>query len=274
MSRTLARPLVAAIIAALLAGLPSPRSGVAFDGTATAVSAWAGVAGALDPVAFETNPATQPDIASLAPAASTAYARAYRSGPRTDKVVALTFDDAYRLSQTRAIFRILQEEHVKATFFPYARAMKLDPALWRQIAAAGYPIGNHTYSHANLTRLSTAAVVSELTRARATIKRITGLDQPAIMRPPYGAYTTATRQAAALAGYRTIATWDVDTRDWSGISVSTIVARGAIGKRGSIVLMHAGPANTPLALRAIIARYRARGYTFVTVPELLGLTGP
>lgn len=213
-----------------------------------------------------------PTAAVVAPlAASEGYARAYRSGPRTQKVVALTFDDGYSPTETRAIFRILQAERVKATFFPYARAMTQAPSLWRQIAAAGYPIGNHTYSHANLTHLSTAGVVWELTRARATIARIAGRTEPPIMRPPYGAYSTATRHAALLAGYPTLALWDVDTRDWSGISSSTIVSRAIIGTRGSIVLMHAGPVNTPLALRRIIASYRSRGYRFVTVPDLLGI---
>ena len=210
----------------------------------------------------------------MAIAATGTYATAYRYGPRTRKVVALTFDDGYSPSATLAIFKILQDEHVRATFFPYARAMNGAPSLWRQIAAAGYPIGNHTYSHANLTHLSTSGAVAELTSARATIRRVTGRSEPAIMRPPYGAYTTATRHAAALAGYPKMVLWDVDTRDWSGISASTIVARAVIGTRGSIVLMHAGPANTPKALRAIIANYRARGYGFVTVPELLGIAWP
>jgi peptidoglycan/xylan/chitin deacetylase (PgdA/CDA1 family) len=206
------------------------------------------------------------------PAASGSSARAFRSGPRTDKVIALTFDDGYSPSETRAIFRILQAEHVQATFFPYARAMTQDPALWRQIAAAGYPIGNHTYSHANLTHLSAAGVVAELSTARSTIARITGRREPPILRPPYGAYTAATRRASLLAGYPTLALWDVDTRDWSGISASAIVSRAIAGTRGSIVLMHAGPRNTPAALRRIIADYRSRGYRFVTVPALLGIS--
>jgi peptidoglycan/xylan/chitin deacetylase (PgdA/CDA1 family) len=229
-------------------------------------------AGFVSPVLAARPSSDGPSSAVAGPAAtSVGYARAYRFGPRTQKVVALTFDDGYSPTETRAIFRILQSEHVQATFFPYARAMTEAPSLWRQIAAAGYPIGNHTYSHVNLTRLSTAGVLSELTRARSTIRRITGRTEPAVMRPPYGAYSMATRHAALLAGYPTLALWDVDTRDWSGISASTIVARAIVGTRGSIVLMHAGPANTPAALRRIIANYRARGYRFVTVPALLGI---
>ena len=77
-----------------------------------------------------------------------------------------------------------------------------------------------------------------------------------------------------MTGYPTLVMWDVDTRDWSGISASRIVARAVRGTRGSIILMHAGPRNTTRALGAIIRNYRARGYAFVTVPELLGIPWP
>jgi peptidoglycan/xylan/chitin deacetylase (PgdA/CDA1 family) len=65
--------------------------------------------------------------------------------------------------------------------------------------------------------------------------------------------------------------WDVDSRDWTGIPALTIAGRAEAGTTSSIVLMHSGPAQTPLALPAIIEWYRARGYGFVTIPELLGV---
>ncbi len=89
------------------------------------------------------------------------------------------------------------------------------------------------------------------------------------MRPPGGSYTKATAQAIARAGYSTIVLWDVDARDWAGGSASTIRVRAIRGTNGSIVLMHAGPTNTVKALPAIIASYKARGFHFVTIPELL-----
>ncbi len=242
--------------------------------------AWCLLAGVLLPggslAAARGGPGASGSVVSSAPrdVISPAYARVFHSGPRTQKVIALTFDDGYSATQTLAILRILRDEQVMATFFPYARAVAASPSAWRQVAAAGYPIGNHTYSHVNLTHLSSAGVISELTSARSTIAHITGRREPAIMRPPYGAYSTATRHAAALAGYPTVAMWDIDTRDWSGISSSTIVSRAIAGTNGSIVLMHAGPANTPGALRRIIASYRSRGYRFVTVPQLLGIAWP
>jgi peptidoglycan/xylan/chitin deacetylase (PgdA/CDA1 family) len=248
---------------------PVPRSLVVLLALIASLFAVGPVAGVASASAVRAHVA-----ATSVPTSAPAFARVYRNGARTQKVIALTFDDGYSPTATRAILRILLADHVAATFFPYGRAMKLDPSLWKEIAAAGYPIGNHTYSHPNLAHLSSAGVISQLTMARATIHSITGRTEPAIVRPPYGAYTTATREAAARAGYPTMVVWDVDSRDWAGLSVAAITTRAEAGRHGSIVLMHAGPPNTPRALPAIIASYRARGYTFVTVPQLLGISWP
>ena len=89
------------------------------------------------------------------------------------------------------------------------------------------------------------------------------------MRPPGGAFNARTSRAIARAGYPIIVMWDVDTFDWKDLSVAAITARAIRGTNGSIVLMYSGPARTPKALPAIIASYKARGFTFVTIPPLL-----
>jgi|BarGraNGADG00212_1021973.scaffolds.fasta_scaffold21571_2 peptidoglycan/xylan/chitin deacetylase (PgdA/CDA1 family) len=191
-------------------------------------------------------------------------------GPRDKKVIALTFDDGWSPRATRQILAILEADGVAATFFPYGFAVRVDPELWRAVAAAGYPIGNHTVSHPDLTRLSPDQVRWQLTAERALVEGITGTAMAPFMRPPDGKWSAATRLAALAAGYTTMVLWDVDSRDWTGISAAAIVDRATRGVDGSIVLFHAGPKETPLALPAIIAAYRARGFTFVTIPELLG----
>jgi peptidoglycan/xylan/chitin deacetylase (PgdA/CDA1 family) len=192
-------------------------------------------------------------------------------GPRNKKVIALTFDDGWSPRATRRILAILKADGVAATFFPYGYAARLDPALWRSVAAAGYPIGNHTVSHPDLTRLTPAQVRWQLTTERALVEGITGTATAPFVRPPFGKWSPATSLAALAAGYATIVLWDVDSRDWAGISAAEIVSRATRGVDGSIVLFHAGPKETPLALPAIIAAYRARDFTFVTIPELLGI---
>ncbi len=188
---------------------------------------------------------------------------------RNQRVVALTFDDGYSPIATANIFAILESEHVAATFFPYAAAVRLAPALWRAIAAAGYPIANHTTNHPDLTTLPAWRVRAELDVARTTIQQITGRPMLDVFRPPYGAWNALVLREAATAGCRAAVLWDVDSRDWTGIPASAIAARAEDGTAGSIVLLHAGPAQTPLALPYIIEWYRAHGYGFVTLPEML-----
>lgn len=194
-------------------------------------------------------------------------------GSRTAKVVALTFDDGYSPARVRQILAILVKNHVPATFFPYANAMKLSPSTWRSVANAGYPVGDHTLSHPNLTTLSYTSAKTQICGFRRVADPILGKPSIDWFRPPYGAWNSRVASAAATCGYGHMLLWDIDTRDWSGISATTIAARALKGTNGSIILMHAGPANTPYALQRIINGYRARGFRFVTIPQLLGSNG-
>jgi peptidoglycan/xylan/chitin deacetylase (PgdA/CDA1 family) len=206
------------------------------------------------------------DISATAPAVPV-----YRHGSRAKRLVALTFDDGYNPTATLKILEVLQAEGVIATFFPYGWAVSSHPAVWRRVAQAGYPIANHTQSHRVLTRLSESQVIKELSDARRTVERITGRAMVPLVRPPGGAWNAVTARAAKAAGFQGIVLWDVDPQDWRGLSAATITARSTIGRNGSIVLLHAGPAGTPAALRSIIRSYRSRGFRFVTVSQILGL---
>lgn len=197
-----------------------------------------------------------------------------RHGSRAQPVVALTFDDGWSSTNTWRIFEILEAEQVPATFFPVAPVVARDPELWRAIAAAGFPIGNHTKNHPDLRRLPDWRIRAELNVARATIEQVTGQPMLPVFRPPDGLWNARVLSQAAAAGYPTLLLWDVDTGDWQNPPPSIVAARALAGRDGSIVLMHASLANTPAALRAIIAGYRARGFRFVTVGQLLGIPGP
>jgi peptidoglycan/xylan/chitin deacetylase (PgdA/CDA1 family) len=190
-------------------------------------------------------------------------------GDRHRREVALTFDDGYSPTALRQILGILKREKVVATFFPYGWAVHQDPAGWHTVVSDGYPIGNHTLRHVILTTLTAEQVTTEMTRGRRTIDLYSDGRSANFMRPPGGAFNAITAKAVLKAGYPTIVMWDVDTFDWQGPSAATITARAIRGTNGSIVLMHSGPSNTPKALPAIIANYRARGFTFVTVSEIL-----
>ncbi|HEX2627279.1 MAG TPA: polysaccharide deacetylase family protein [Candidatus Limnocylindrales bacterium] len=201
-------------------------------------------------------------------------ARLVFHGDRKSKVIALTFDDGYDADTTQAILKILVKAKVNATFFPIGRAIEREPDTWKAIVAAGFPIGNHTQHHATLKGRCYDAQLRELTLQEATVQRILGIEPMPMMRPPGGAKDRLTRLATTGAGETAVVMWDVDTKDWSGVSRRTITARALAGTNGSIVLMHTFVENTAAALPRIIAGYRARGYRFVTVGQLLGIPGP
>jgi len=194
-------------------------------------------------------------------------------GSRAAKVVALTFDDGWDAPTTLKILAILRRDHVNATFFPVGHAIELQPTAWRSVAKAGFPIGDHTYDHKDLTTLCFAAQVTELTRQQSIVTRTLGVSELPVMRPPFGTQNGLTRVAASVAGDVQLVLWDVDTQDWEGRSAAQIASRALAGGNGSIILMHTFAPNTAIALPRIIAGYRARGYRFVTIGQLLGVPG-
>lgn len=198
-------------------------------------------------------------------------ARVAFNGSRKNPVVALTFDDGANAANTRRVFEILQAEKVPATFFPYAYKVRADPDLWREITQAGYPIGHHSLSHADLTEVSEPRLYYEIRQAQRIIEQVTARPMLRVLRPTYGARDERLARVAGELGYPTLLLWDVESRDTSrSATVSGIYERATRGRNGSVVLMHAGPTITTKVLRAIIANYRGRGFTFVTIPELLG----
>jgi len=202
-------------------------------------------------------------------------ARIVFHGDRTKRVLALTVDDGWSPERVRVIFGELQRANIAATFMPYTQAMTADRALWRQIADAGYPIGNHTVTHPDLTKLSAARQLAEIGGARSMAEQIIGRPTIRVFRPPYGAYNQSVVNAAIEAGFPTVMLWDTSDRDTSPEgSAAEMIAAGEQGTNGSILMAHGGPVVTPSILPTIIAYYLARGYRFVTVSELLGLPGP
>jgi hypothetical protein len=94
-----------------------------------------------------------------------------------------------------------------------------------------------------------------------------------VFRPPYGAWDATTLRAAAAAGFPTVLTWDTSDRDTSPQgTLAHMLAAADRGTNGSVILLHCGPNATPYLVPSIIDHYRARGFRFVTVPQLLGLT--
>ncbi len=198
-----------------------------------------------------------------------------RHGSRATKVVALTFDDGFNIPACISIVDTLLATHTPATFFPNGQYVRENPAFWHWVAQNGFPVGNHTTTHNDPRTLSAAALTLNLELDRRIADAALGVPSINAYRPPYGDYDLLVQQVAGLGGYPTLVGWDVDSQDQLGApSVAAEVANATTGTNGSIVLMHCGSALTPQALPAIIGRYQALGFSFVTVPQLLGLPAP
>ena len=200
--------------------------------------------------------------------------RAWEHGPRTGKVVALTFDDGWSLEGVEDIVAILKAKQAPATFFPVARAVARHPGTWRSIAAAGFPIANHSWNHGNLAKMSATKAAADIQRSTAAIERVIRVPLFPVLRPPGGVLDRTLMRVARESGMRAVVMWDVDTRDWTGRRPRSVYRSTLDATRGSIILMHTDKANTVKALPRIIDKLRKRGYVLVTVGQLIGLPGP
>lgn len=185
------------------------------------------------------------------------------------KIVALTFDDGPG-PYTARLLNELKKRGVRATFFVLGDRVNSYPNLIRRMEAEGHVVGNHSNTHANLTRLSANGVYNEMNNCATKIERLLG-HKPAVMRCPGGNCNANVKAYAKKAGIP-ILYWGVDTRDWESRNVNSIlkVAFGKNGiKNGSIVLMHDIYPTTVDATIKMVDRLLADGYVLVTVPELL-----
>ena len=191
------------------------------------------------------------------------------------KLIALTFDDGPYPVDTPALLAALRDANVRATFFLIGRDAEQYPGLARAISADGNEVANHTETHPNLDQLDDAAVAKQLADAAAQLRG--DVADPAIrtmFRPPHGRFRAATLAAAQRAGYDTIL-WTDDPGDWRDVGTATVVAHvDRFATSPEILLLHSGRPATVAAVPAIVARFRAAGYTFVTVGEMLRRVRP
>ncbi len=185
--------------------------------------------------------------------------------------IALTFDDGPYPYYTAQILAVLRGYQVHATFFCVGKNVQNYPLLVQQEYAAGNAIGNHTWDHADLTKLSRVGVQREINSASSAIQNTIGI-LPTLFRPPYGAITISIRTQIVQLHLIPVM-WSVDTEDWQRPGTNAIInAALARAGDGGIILMHDGGGNrlqTVAALPHIIEGLRQRGYELVTVPQLI-----
>jgi peptidoglycan-N-acetylglucosamine deacetylase len=192
--------------------------------------------------------------------------------------VALTYDDGPNDACTESLLELLERYNAKATFFMIGRFVRQNPALARQVHAAGHLVGNHTMTHPWLAWQSARRIQEELRGCQQALEDALG-EPVRYFRPPHGARRPSVLRTAAELGLTTVQ-WNAMGQDWNPISAEQIVAnldRGISRSRnrhtsanlmlhdGSDVAMGADRSRTVRATEILLERFRQDGSRVVTI---------
>ena len=181
------------------------------------------------------------------------------------KKVALTFDDGPNSEYTPMLLKGLKERGIHATFFLLGQYIRGKEALVKRMQEEGHLIGNHTYNHMELNKISMEDAKEEIEAVNREIYELTGV-YPAWLRPPYGEWQKN------LDFYVNMfpVFWDVDTLDWKSKNAESVlqIVKAEV-KDGAVILMHDAYQSSVDAALQIVDFLLAEGYEFVTVDELI-----
>jgi peptidoglycan/xylan/chitin deacetylase (PgdA/CDA1 family) len=199
-----------------------------------------------------------------------AYTPVISRGGGAHREIALTFDDGPG-KYTPAVLAALHRLHVHATFFVVGSQERFFHAATAAAIRGGHVVGDHTETHARLTRLAAPGQYAEMLVPLQWLS-LYGLPRPLLFRPPYGAFNQDTVQQLKRLGMLMVL-WSVDTQDYVDPGVRVVVKRALEGAHpGAIMLMHDGGGNrsqTVAAIPIIVRALRRRHYRLVTVTQLL-----
>jgi peptidoglycan/xylan/chitin deacetylase (PgdA/CDA1 family) len=195
-------------------------------------------------------------------------------GDPAQPAMALVFNVGAGYEPATDILDVLDDKHLKATFFVMGWWAERHPDVLQQIAQSGHEIASHGHSIFDLTQASDAQVRDDLANADAAISSVTGRSTRPLWSPSAGYRDARVRSIAAELGYRPIL-WTVDSGDWTteatAESVFSHIVNGA--ENGAIVVLHFdsphSESSTAQVLAAAIDTLRQEGYRLMTITELL-----
>lgn len=183
-----------------------------------------------------------------------------------NKTIALTFDDGPG-PYTEKLLDILDKYDAKATFFLIGSKVSARANTLRRMQSRGHQLGNHSWSHPELPKLSVDQIAGEIDRTNEAIRQATGV-KPSILRPPYGAVNGVVLEQLRLRNMSSIL-WSVDTRDWADRNSQIVCSRAVAGARpGAVILMHDIHQTSVNAVPCILSSLKQQGYSFVTIQRL------
>ncbi|HZC34979.1 MAG TPA: polysaccharide deacetylase family protein [Chthoniobacterales bacterium] len=222
---------------------------------------------AEDAAAPAPSPVNSPVPTGLKPAT---YFQANVDGP----YIAMTFDDGPSPETTPRLLDILKQRNIKATFFMIGQNVERNPEIVKRILAEGHEIGNHSWTHPPLAKLSDDRVTEEITKTQNAIKTASGYT-PELLRPPYGSITSRQKEWIESRFGLNVILWSVDPFDWKRPGASVIEQRILAGaKPGAIILSHDIHKQTVDSMPATLDALAAKGYKFVTVSQLIAMNRP
>ena len=182
-----------------------------------------------------------------------------------EKRIAITFDDGPHRLYTPKLLDGLKERGIHATFFLVGENIGNNEALVKRMAEEGHLIGNHIFSHVQLTKMKKEDACREVQQTNERICAVTGA--PVLyIRPPYGSWNDELQAEIPM----TVTLWNLDSEDWKSQNTGKIVELvESEAKEGSIILLHDIFDTSVEAALRIVDDLTAQGYTFVTVDELL-----
>lgn len=195
-------------------------------------------------------------------------------GPRGKRQIALTFDAGANAECFDDLIAALEAAHVHSTFFITGNFAQRNEQCAKAITKHGHELGNHTWTHADLTKQPDDVVREEIMRADMLLTDIARQSPRPRWRAPFGERNNRVLRIAASLGYRSIY-WTIDSLDsvepkkTPEFLIDRITSKSDAELDGAIILMHVGEKSTADALPAIIANLQGRGFKLVTVSTLL-----
>ncbi len=197
---------------------------------------------------------------------------AFYIGSADDKVLYLTFDAGYENGCTTAILDALKKHNAPATFFLVGHYVEKNPELIQRMLAEGHTVGNHTYHHPDMSKITDkAAFQKELSDLETLFREQTGQEMSKFYRPPQGVYSESNLQMAHELGYTTVF-WSLAYADWLQDEQPT--REQAFQKllprthNGAVVLLHSTSQTNADILDELLTKWEEMGYRFAPLTEL------
>lgn len=207
-----------------------------------------------------------------ASAAELAAYDAYYIGDTTQKVIYLTFDAGFENGNTPAILDALKKHNATACFFLVGNYIETAPELVQRMVDEGHLVGNHTYTHPDMSKISDSDSFSqELKKLEDAYQSLIGQPLPKFYRPPQGKYSTENLEQAKALGYTSVfwslayVDWYTDNQPTSEQAFSKLIPRI---HPGAIVLLHSTSSTNAAILDELLTRWEAEGYSFGRLTDL------